>query len=57
MASQVGSAYFIFRWLRCTKNPPKKVLQSKDDKSPVGIFGAAGKPKINKHFRLGATLN
>jgi hypothetical protein len=22
---QVGSVYFIFRWLRCTKNPPKKV--------------------------------
>jgi hypothetical protein len=30
---QVGSGYFIFRLLRCTKNPPKKVPESKD-KSP-----------------------
>jgi len=46
---------FFVCW-RSTKNPPKKVHESKHDKSPVGIFGAAGKPKINKYFLPGAAV-
>jgi hypothetical protein len=35
---QVGSIYFIFAGWRCTKNPPKKVPESKDESSGLDFW-------------------
>jgi hypothetical protein len=42
---QVGSVYFIFRWLRCTKNPPKKVPESKDESSGLAFLAQRASQK------------
>jgi len=56
-ASQLGSVYFIFRWLTLHEKSSQESSLIKGGIIRFRIFGAAGKPKINKHFLTGATLN
>jgi hypothetical protein len=55
-ASQVGSIYFIFRLLKLHEKSSQESSLIKGGIIRFSIFGAAGKPKINKHFLTGAAV-